>query len=302
MELFRLIFIGIFIGMANVIPGVSGGTLAVIFGIYEKFVNAITLNLKKLKENWKFLVPLLAGMAGGVLLFSKLIKTLYENFPVQTNYAFTGLILGSIPMLFTYMIKKEEPEKKFSAGKIAGIIIAALIGLALLITFHILKEKLGGQSDEISFELPQISVPLLIKLFIGGIIGAITMVIPGISGSLIMLIFGVYPIVMGALNTLFHWETFLHSLFLLLPNGIGVVIGLISGAKLVSYLLKKQPNITYAVIFGLICGSAITFFPGFSEINSVVKGIACFLSLCGGAAMSFFSAKLAPKEENKKND
>lgn len=108
MNFLRLILIGIAIGMANVIPGVSGGTLAVVFNIYDKFVNAITLNLKKLRENWRFIVPLLSGMALGVLIFSKLITILYTNFPVQTNFFFTGLILGSIPMLFLYMAKSED--------------------------------------------------------------------------------------------------------------------------------------------------------------------------------------------------
>ena len=303
MEIIRLIFIGIFIGMANVIPGVSGGTLAVVFGIYEKFVNAITFNIKKLIKNWKFIIPLLGSMALGVLIFSKLIQKLYEHFPVQTNYAFTGLIIGSIPMLFKYMIKKENPDEKFSKGKIAGIIIAALIGFAVLITFNILEQKIGGSRNEINFSLPEITIPLLLKIFIGGIIGAITMVIPGISGSLIMLIVGVYPIVIGAIPCLFAKETFLHALFLLLPNGIGVLIGLVSGAKLVSWLLKKVPNITYAVIFGLIVGSAVTLFPGFSKITGVGMGIACFFSLCFGAALAYFSSRLAPdKEKPAEND
>lgn len=297
MEFVRLIFIGIFIGMANVIPGVSGGTLAVVFGIYEKFVNAITFNIKKIIANKKFIIPLLASMAVGVFIFSKLIQKLYEHFPVQTNYAFTGLIIGSIPMLFKYMIKKDNPDDKFSPGKITGIVIAAIIGFAVLITFYVLEQKMGSSRSEISFALPEITFPLLLKIFIGGIIGSITMVIPGISGSLIMLIVGVYPIVIGAIPCLFAKETFLHALFLLLPNGIGVLIGLVSGAKFISWLLKKVPNMTYAVIFGLIAGSAITLFPGFSKITGIGMGIACFICLCFGAAMAYFSSKLAPEEE-----
>ena len=85
MNILRTLFIGIAIGMANVIPGVSGGTLAVVFNIYDKFINAITFNVKKIIQNWRFVVPLIGGMALGVLIFSKLISILYTKFPVQTS-------------------------------------------------------------------------------------------------------------------------------------------------------------------------------------------------------------------------
>ena len=93
MKMIQLLLIGIAIGMANVIPGVSGSTMAVVFNIYDRFVNAITLNVKKLWENRRFVIPVVGGMALGVLIFSKLITVLYEHFPVQTNYFFTGLIM-----------------------------------------------------------------------------------------------------------------------------------------------------------------------------------------------------------------
>ena len=81
-EIIKTFFIGIFVGMANVIPGVSGGTLVVVFNIYDRFVNAITFNIKKLLKNWKFVVPILTGMLLGILLFSKLITILYRNCPL----------------------------------------------------------------------------------------------------------------------------------------------------------------------------------------------------------------------------
>ncbi len=88
----RLILIGIIIGMANVIPGVSGGTIAVVFNVYDQFLNAITFNLKKIWKNKRFVIPILSGMALGVLIFSKLISLLYSNFPFQTNCFFTVLL------------------------------------------------------------------------------------------------------------------------------------------------------------------------------------------------------------------
>ena len=112
LSIIRFILIGIVIGMANVIPGVSGGTLAVVFNVYDQFLEAITFNVKKIWKNKKFVFPILGGMALGVLIFSKLISLLYTNFPFQTNCFFTGLIIGSIPLLFSLMInggkKKDE--------------------------------------------------------------------------------------------------------------------------------------------------------------------------------------------------
>lgn len=293
MEILRLILIGIVIGMANVIPGVSGGTLAVVFNIYDKFINAITLNVKRIIANRKFVFPLLIGMAVGVLLFSKLITVLYGRFPIQTNFFFTGLILGSMPLIFKFMIKTETEEKLSVAKKII-IFICVLAGLVALLFFSSLESNVD-KSQMISV-LPPISVGLSAKIFFAGLIGAIAMIIPGISGSLLMLILGVYPIVMSSIPALFDSETMFHAFFLLLPNGIGVLLGLLIGAQIVKVLLRIAPNHTYAVIFGLLCGSAITLIPDFSVINGFLIGFTSFISLVSGMAMAYFSAKLAPEE------
>lgn len=297
MNFIRIFLTGIVIGMANVIPGVSGGTLAVVFNIYDQFVNAITLNVKKLIENRKFIVPILLGMATGVLLFSKLITILYEKFPVQTNYCFTGLILGSIPMLFGYVTKKSDSSKKFSVPAVIGISLCAIAGFALLIWFS----SLEGTVDRTAVGeiMPEFTWPLATRIFIAGVVGAIAMVIPGISGSLIMLIMGVYTIVITCIPALFVPSKFFHALILLLPNGIGVLAGLISGAKLVSILLKKFPNHTYAVIFGLICASAVNLFPGFACIKNPLMAVACVISLAAGFSLAYFTSKTTSNEKSE---
>ena len=108
METIRLIGIGIIFGIANVIPGVSGGTIAVVFNVYDRLINVITLNLKKIVKEWNFLVPLALGAVVGVILFSKLISLLFTKFPVQTNWFFIGIILGSIPMIYSRIIAPAE--------------------------------------------------------------------------------------------------------------------------------------------------------------------------------------------------
>lgn len=298
MNMVQLLFIGIAIGMANVIPGVSGSTMAVVFNIYDRFVNAITLNIKKLIENRRFVIPVVGGMALGVLLFSKLITVLYENFPVQTDYFFTGLIIGSIPMLFSFMTKKQDGQK-FTAKKTISIVICALAGFAVLIGFGLLGSDVDT-AKEMSKSLPQWTFPLALHIFAAGFVGAIAMIIPGISGSLLMLIMGVYPIVMKSIPALFVPSQTLQAFFLLLPNGIGVLAGLLCGAWIVKTFLRIAPNQTYAVIFGLIAGSAIQLFPGIKEISGVLSGIACLLCVLTGIFLAYFSSKVTAKEETEK--
>lgn len=299
MNMVQLLFIGIAIGMANVIPGVSGSTMAVVFNIYDRFVNAITLNIKKLIENRRFVIPVVGGMALGVLLFSKLITVLYENFPVQTDYFFTGLIIGSIPMLFSFMTKKQDGQK-FTAKKTISVVICALAGFAVLIGFGLLGSDVDT-AKEMSKSLPQWTFPLALHIFAAGFVGAIAMIIPGISGSLLMLIMGVYPIVMKSIPTLFVPSQTLQAFFLLLPNGIGVLAGLLCGAWIVKTFLRIAPNQTYAVIFGLIAGSAIQLFPGIKGISGVLSGIACLLCALTGIFLAYFSSKVTAKEETEKS-
>ena len=299
-SIIRFILIGIVIGMANVIPGVSGGTLAVVFNVYDQFIEAITFNVKKIWGNKKFVFPILGGMALGVLIFSKLISLLYTNFPFQTNCFFTGLIIGSIPLLYSLMMnggqKKNEDTvaKKKSAGRIIALVICAILGFALLLIFNYL-EKVFDKSAVENMILPDWTVKLAIRIFIAGFIGAIAMIVPGISGSLLMLMMGVYTIVITAIPALFVPDTAFHALILLLPNGAGVLIGLVSGAKAISWLLKKFPHQVYAVIFGLICGSIIVVFPGFAGFASVPGFISAVLCIIGGTALAFLSSKFEPK-------
>lgn len=311
MRIIYIIVIGMVIGIANVIPGVSGGTMAVVFNIYDEFVNALSLNIQKFKKNWKFIVPLLLGMAGGILIFSKIIESLYNKFPVQTDYFFTGLIIGSIPMLINYMLGKnnkklieegkieEKSNKKITKKYVCVLILGIIAGIALILFFDYLQKIYGNPEKVKDFALPDLSIKLAVKLFFAGILGALAMVIPGISGSLLMLIVGVWPIVIGAIPCVLNWDTCIHAILLLLPNGIGVVIGILLGAKIISILLKKAPGITYAVIVGLIGGSAITLFPGFNEWNSAGRIIGSIICLLFGIGLAYFSS-VVTEPRNKK--
>lgn len=301
LEMIKTFFIGIFVGIANVIPGVSGGTLVVVFNIYDKFVNAITLNLKKLFKNWKFVLPILAGMAVGILIFSKVLTKLIDKFPMQTNFFFIGLIIGSIPLLSKYTFKK-NPEKEVSSEnnnsipgflKILILVFEIILGIAIIVLFQYLHVKYGDAKTEIT-GLPAISPSLAVKLFIGGILGAVAMIIPGISGSLIMLILNIYTVIITAISGLMDKGTFIQSALILLPAGLGILVGLFAGAKLISILIEKIPNYTYALILGLIIGSALVMIPYKTYSGNIVFNL-FFMGI--GFCLAFFSTLFSGKTE-----
>ncbi|MBP5359013.1 MAG: DUF368 domain-containing protein [Treponema sp.] len=289
MEFIKLLLIGCAVGMGNVIPGVSGSTIAVVFGIYDRFINAITLNFKKLWANKKFVIPMVLGMLLGVLLFSKLVSYLYTHFPTQTNYAFTGLIIGSVPLLIS-LVTKQKGEGKKSFWYYFSLVICAAAGIALIYLFSILEGSVDKNTPEFSV-LPELSVGLALRIFIAGLLGAVAMIIPGISGSLLMLIMGVYPIVISAISVLLQPSTFVHACLLLLPNGIGVLLGLLLGAKLIGFMLKKAPGQSYAVILGLLLGSAVFMFPGFAGFTSAGVIAGSIIAFVGGILLAYFGSK-----------
>ena len=185
---------GMLIGISNIIPGVSGGTIAVVTGVYEQLISAIGNFFKKFKEtfkdNMKLLIPIGLGAVVGVVLFSKLLEYLLETHEIPTYFAFLGLIVGSFPLIF-----KNALSKGFKKTYLIPFIITFAIGLTLTIL-----EKCGVVGTGIeSFGLDIVSI---IILFFAGMIAASTMIIPGISGSFVLLLMGVYHPLLSAVSAL----------------------------------------------------------------------------------------------------
>lgn len=275
MDFIRLIVIGVILGVANVIPGVSGGTLAVVFNIYDRLINVITLNVKKILSEWKFILPLVVGMGLGIILFSKAITFLFENYPVQTNWFFIGIILGSIPMI----AKRLMAASKASSSDARKIPVSAIVCgvLALAVMAIMTYTNVAESGAPIQTEL----TPLLaVKLFIGLACATIAMIIPGISGSFLMLVVGVYSTVIAAISDF--------NIPLLIPAVIGGVVGLLGGAKLVRFLMEKVPAQTYGAIMGLVLGSILVIFPGFGGFATLATSL---LAAAVGFVVSFFAGR-----------
>ncbi|MDE7234103.1 MAG: DUF368 domain-containing protein [Ruminiclostridium sp.] len=367
------VFYGLVFGIANIIPGVSGGTMLVVFGCYDKVCGALTLNLKEIKKNIVFLIFFGIGAVIGILGFAFVISWLFENCPVQTNLFFMGLILGSVPLI----LRNATVSEKFRPSCIAPFLIglAAVVGLTLLQSGSAadgLKVMVSGgtvivtnpsgnpavESWSIEAEtdfsgitvaggdyrveykpgtvdkikgifglsgegegIPNTIVPknpslapgetvvipiaggtlgefeavsryamstgLFVKLLLATFVAAVAMIIPGVSGSFVMVTLGTYAPVIGAIKEL--------DLLTLVPVAVGAIGGIVLGARLVTFLMKRFRLMTFSVILGLVAGSVFAVFPAGFGLN--LAPLAGLLMFAVGGAVSLLVGKKTKVEE-----
>mgnify|MGYP001089332048 FL=1 len=259
---------GIVIGLANVIPGVSGGTMMVSMGIYDKLIHCITHLFSELKKSIQFLLPIFIGIGIAVVVVPFGIEFLFAQYPFQTNLLFIGLIIGGLPAVW----------KKVKGNSVkVGHILSCLVFFALVAGLALVGETEGNAAD-LSFSLGSV-----IKLFGIGVIASATMVIPGVSGSMVLLLLGYYHPVLETITNFikavlaFDMNGILAGIGVLLPFGIGVVAGIFVIAKIIEVIFEKFPLYAYWAIIGLIVSSpvAILLVSGMGTITivSVLTGI-----------------------------
>lgn len=232
---------GFIMGLANLIPGISGGTLAITLGIYEQFISALSNFFSKIKENFLFLLPIGVGMLLSILSLSRLIDYGLTNFIFATIMLFIGAILGGLPML----CKNMQGEK-----------ITPLHGVIFLLAFLLVVATIFLAGDTVvSFD--NLNLLGYAKIFVVGIISAGTMIIPGISGSAVLMTIGYYSPVIGAIKNLTDTSEFLNSVFALAPFGLGIVTGMLGGAKLIEFIINKYPVKAYFGVVGFVIASII---------------------------------------------
>lgn len=272
MNLIKEIIRGVMIGVANIIPGVSGGTMAVSMGIYDKMIYAVNHLRTEFKKSILTLLPYLVGMVLGIGVLSFVIGFLFQEYPYQTSMGFIGLILGGVPAIL---------------GGIRGEKRGAAHILILLLFFAgiILLEVFGGGEEQAKVLEPGIG--MAIKLFLIGILASATMVIPGVSGSMILMLLGVYTPILEEIQAFIKaglaldMPALLSGMAILVPFGIGVVAGIVLIAKLIGYLLEHFRSYTYMGILGLVFASPVVVFlqmeamPG--GILAGVVGVLCLL-------------------------
>lgn len=238
-----LVIKGFFVGIANIIPGVSGGTLAITLGIYEELIEAISHFFKKIKSNIKFLIPIGIGAFTAIVIGSRIIEISLEKYTLPTLLFFTGLILGGMPMLFGKIKKNIKPSY--------ALIFLATFALVIGIMFL----KTGN-----NVVLVDLNAWGYFKLFLVGMIAAATMIIPGISGSFMLMVMGYYEPIINAINEFTSFNNLWNNFWILMPFGIGVLLGIIVIAKIIEFLFQKFEVPTYFGIIGFVLASLIGIF------------------------------------------
>lgn len=266
-------FVGMVFGFANVIPGVSGGTAMVVFGVYERIILLISDLKKRLRTEWKFFLPIIVGMGAAIFLFGSIMHELLETHEGLMQMFFIGVIIFSIPAI----LKKSFPTLR-GTRQDAGCLAAFVVVFALMVWMAIARNN-APAVEEAAAQGSWILVTL--KLIGGGVIASATMIIPGISGSLVMVMLGLYGQIMAALHAF--------NLAQLIPFAIGCVVGIFACAGLIRYLLKNHERLTYSAILGFVVGSIFAVFPGWSYVSPL-------LAFAVGAAAVVACERFAPKE------
>lgn len=270
--MFKNIVKGMLIGLASIIPGVSGGTLAVSMGLYDKIIHCVNHFFSDIVKNLLFLLPIILGMGIAVVASAFGIDFLFDTFPLQTNLLFIGLILGSLPAIYG-KVKGQSIKIGYLAA--ALLFFAVVAGMAFL----------NGASAQDRVIVPGAGQAVL--LFFIGVLASATMVVPGVSGSMILLVLGYYNPILRSIEdfvvALVHWdwEAMAGTFFILIPFGIGVVAGIIVIAKIIEVVFEKFPMYAYWSILGLLIASPVAIlmvgsFPGISVL-SVLTGALAFL-------------------------
>lgn len=239
---------GFAMGTSDLVPGVSGGTIALLLGIYNQFIASISgIFSRRFWPSFTFLIPIIIGMLLAMGSLSNLFNYLLSQHHIPTMFFFGGLIIGIVP----YLLKISNYKTSFTTKHYMMVIA----GIAILIVITLMNN-----GDKHAGETLTLSTGLIIKYFIAGMCASSAMLLPGISGSFMLLVFGVYGTVMLAISEVVKLN--FTGLPILLAVGFGVLAGFIISSKIIQYLLTHHKLMTFALIIGFVVGSLFAVFPG----------------------------------------
>jgi len=278
---------GIVTGMAVMIPGVSAGSMVMSMGMYDPLMVLISGKGAEKKKTIPTMLPFGAGILAGIFIFAFVLESALTHFPFQTSLAFIGLILGGIPMLF-----REVRAFRFRVPSA----LAFLIAFALMLAMMYFSGQAGGSASLAP------SVGNFFLTLILGFIAASTMILPGVSGSAIMLILGYYYEITGRvadLGTAFatlNWSVVGENLLVFVPFLLGAVSGIVLVAKLIRKLLERFPGPTSWALIGLMAASPLTVLAKI-EVDYSLLGAGSYLVGALTLAIGFCVAYFLSKEE-----
>ena len=279
---------GIVIGIGAILPGISGGSHAVIFGLYEKLIHSVSNFFKDPKKNFIFLAVIGSGACLGIVLFSNVQKFLFSHYEIPTMFSLCGLFLGTIPGLFKQANKN-------------GSSVFCLIPFFIAFAVSILLSLAGNSDMEVGTEDLYLNFRNFLYIFITGVIMAGSLVIPGISGTVLLMLIGAYGIFLQMIADIkyiflfpfvsksMHGEI-INNILILIPLCLGLAAGALLFSKLMDFLFKKSYSFTYYAVLGFMLGSVPELIPGYSgNFFGYITGIMLFLA---GLVLSLkFNAK-----------
>jgi len=267
---------GFVVGAANIVPGVSGATLAVIFRVYDRLIEAINSLFTDMKESLKFLIPFGLFMGIGIIVTGTVLDSVLDNFRLQTFALIAGLMAGSLPFLHSEALSKTLPdspqgrEDDSGRGSNISLYIISVIACAFIILLALLAptpEPYVGADFSISFA---------VFLFVAGIFSAAAMIIPGVSGAMVLLLFGQFELIMHTISliqeyllTPFSFELLPPILMVAIPLGLGIVAGILLASRLIAWLLDKFHTRTYFAILGMVFGTIFVMFNDVRDYQNV---------------------------------
>ncbi|MFW5695180.1 MAG: DUF368 domain-containing protein [Alkalispirochaeta sp.] len=252
---------GTAIGAANTVPGVSGGTIAVVTGIYDRLVAAIgDLFSPRWRHHVAIVAPVLIGALLGIAAFAWVIELGLERAPEQTYFVFVGLIAGSIPFVARQVLAQPVRPHHLVLGlaACAVLVVQAMVG-----------------NPPMSEAITVVDVTTVIPLLVAGAVATATMIIPGISGSFVLLIIGMYATFLQAVRTA--------NVPVLAILIVGAAVGLVGASKIMSILLERFHAATYWVILGLVTGSIVGIWPAVASWQSALADV---VALAAGAGLA----------------
>lgn len=239
---------GFLIGIAFIVPGVSGGTVAIYLGLYDEMIHAIGSIFTEFKKSVRLLIPILLGVGVSVVSLAALLGWLFNLNSFITLMLFIGLILGGIPSLW-----KKVKKQPLSISVVISFGIAFLLVMVLLIA-----EKATASAGFEYFDQKWTNFLLIFGL---GMISSMTMIVPGISGSALLLALGFYTaIVSNVIGNILDFSQIGYHLFVVIPFALGIAVGIILFSKVIEFLLRKFSSQTYGAIIGFVFASVIVIF------------------------------------------
>ncbi len=248
--MFLILFLkGFLIGIAFIIPGLSGGTLAIYLGIYQPMLHAIGHFFQSWKKHFLYLLPIGLGIVLAIVVFARLIGWLLNVNSFATLLFFIGLLIGGLKKLGTTIQVKTQSK---AAYVLAGVAFALVIGLFLF-------EQISSQEGVIT-TIP-VNASSIFLLLILGALAATTMIVPGVSGSALLMVVGYYTaIVTNVIGNIFDFSQIGYHMFVISFFAIGGLLGIFFASRFLDKIISKYPSESMTVIFGFLFASALVLF------------------------------------------